>query len=174
MSRIKGGRRWPAISVAVAAVLVALVGTAIAQSGPATKSASIKQVSKGVKRALAKSNRAIRIARRTSKQSGPVGPPGAPGARGARGPEGSPGVSGVEIVEEETEEDGEAVKAVEASCPSGKRVLGGGATVEGEFTKVAIDWSAPEGNSAWFAAAHEHEAAAGWALVVYAICANTG
>lgn len=171
MSRIKGARRWPAVSVAVVAVLVALVGTAIAESGTATKSASVKKISKSVKRALRKSTRAVRIARKTSKQAGPQG---VPGPQGARGPQGPSGVSGVEIVEEETAENGNPVKGVEATCPSGKRVLGGGANVEGEdFASVAIDWNAPEGSNAWFAAAHEHDAAANWALAVYAICANT-
>lgn len=150
------------------AVVAALVGTAIAESGPATTSASIKGISKGVKRALNKSNRAVRIARRTRKQAGPQG---IPGPRGQRGPV---GVSDVEIVEKESAFNESDTKEVEAECPSGKRVLGGGAMVDGPgFDKVAIDWNAPEGSDAWRAAAHEHDAAANWFLTAYAICADT-
>lgn len=169
MNRNARMRRWPSIAAAVGALLLALVGTAIAKSGPATTSVSITKVSKKANKALRKASRAIRIARSTSKQSGPQG---ATGPRGATGPQGPAGVSGLVIVEAETTEDTTNEKFEEAECPPGKRVLGGGANVTGDYASVALDLSGPESNTSWSAAAHEHAVAGPWGLQVYAICGN--
>lgn len=167
-----GSRRWPSVVAVVGVLLAALVGTAIAESGPATISAA--KLGKKLNKALAKANRAIRIARNTSKQRGPQGLAGAPGARGDAGPQGPPGVSGVVIVEASTALDSSNTKEEEVSCPAGKRVFGGGAAAEGPgFQSVAIDLTQPGSGSSWFAAAHEHDATGeGWELQVYAICGN--
>jgi len=173
MKRIGRAKRWSAVSVAVVALLATAVGTAIAESGTATTSVSIRKVSKQARRALGRSNRAIRIARGASAQSGPKGDTGAPGPKGDTGPQGPPGVSGLELVEASTEEDAEDEKEESVECPPGKRVFGGGALVEGAYASVAIDLNAPDGESGWSAAAHEHTATAeGWQLFVYAICGN--
>ena len=173
MDRIGRVRRWPAISAAVLALLVALVGTAIAESGPATTSVSIVKISK---RALARANKAIRIARKTSKQSGPKGDTGVQGPKGNTGSQGPPGVSGLQTVGAASEENSENSKIVGVSCPPGKRVFGGGAAVEGPaFASVAIDLNSPGSDTSWFAAAHEHdETPDDWELQVYAICGNAG
>ena len=172
MDRIGRVKRWPAISAVVLALLVALVGTAIAESGPATTSVSIMKISK---RALAKANRAVRIARKTSKRSGPKGDTGAQGPKGDTGSQGPPGVSGLQTVEASSENNSEEWKGAEVSCPPGKRVFGGGAEVTGDFTSVAIDGNSPSSNTSWSAWAHEHDATAeNWELLVYAICGNAG
>lgn len=170
-----GSRRWPAVTAVVAVLLAALVGTAVAETDSAKVSAV--KLGKKLNKALAKANRAIRIARRTSKQRGPRGPVGAQGAKGDKGdtgPQGPSGLSGVEIVEAATVFDSSNTKEEEVSCPAGKRVLGGGAAVEGPaFTSVAIDLNQPASNTSWAAAAHEHDATAeSWELQVYAICGN--
>jgi len=164
--------RWPSVVAVVLVLVAALVGTAIAESGSATISAS--KLGKKVNKAVAKANRAIRIARSTSKQRGPAGTPGAQGAKGDPGPQGSPGVSGLVIVEASTALNATDTKGEEVNCPAGKRVFGGGATAEGPgFTSVAIDLTQPGSDSSWLAAAHEHDATAeAWELQVYAICGN--
>jgi len=185
MNRASRIRRWPTISAAAVVLVLALVGTAIAESGPATTSASIARVSKRASQVLRKANRAlhranmaVRIARDTSKQQGPKGDTGSQGPKGDTGAQGPPGVSGLQIVETATTENSENEKEGEVSCPPGKRVFGGGASVESEeegYESVAIDLSAPSSDTGWVAAAHEHTATVeGWELVVYAICGNAG
>ena len=64
---------------------------------------------------------------------------------------------------------------VAARCPEGKRVVSGGATVEGLVRDVAIVRSAPDGWAAWVAAANgPRDATEAWRLVVTAICATGG
>ena len=111
-------------------------------------------------------------------QSGPVGPEGPPGPRGEQGP---PGISGFEVVTARTPTNGfnsESPKQVAAECPSGKRVIGTGATLEasnGELDgQVALQEIAPiRRNEARGRAA---EVATGsnvrWAIVVVAFCAE--
>jgi hypothetical protein len=164
--------RWPSVAAVVLVMVAALVGTAIAESGSATISAS--KLGKKVNKAFAKANQAIRIARNTSKQKGPQGPAGAQGLKGDTGPQGAPGVSGVVIVEAATALNSSDAKEEEVTCPPGKRVFGGGATAEGPgFSSVAIDLTQPGSDTSWLAAAHEHAATAeAWELQVYAICGN--
>jgi hypothetical protein len=167
-----GSRRWPSVVAVVGVLCAALVGTAIAESGPATFSAA--KLDKKLNIALAKANRAIRIARNTSKQKGPQGLAGAPGAKGDTGLQGPPGVSGLVIVEAATALNSNNTKEEEVNCPAGKRVFGGGATAEGPgFESVAIDLTQPGSDSSWLGAAHEHDATGeSWELQVYAICGN--
>ena len=56
----------------------------------------------------------------------PAGPPGPAGPRGVPGPKGAPGVSGLERVDAATSSSSANSKSVVATCPSGKRVIGGG------------------------------------------------
>lgn len=163
--------RWLLLSAIVSILVVVLVGTALAGSGPATKTVSITKVSKDANRALSKAGQAIQIARTTGKQQGPKGDMGPKGDAGPRGPS---GVSGFEIVEAATAENSSDTKEEVVSCPAGKRVFGGGASVEGPaLSSVAIDLSAPGSNNSWEAGAHEHTATgSSWELVVYAICGN--
>ena len=58
---------------------------------------------------------------------GPAGP------AGPAGPQGSPGVSGYEVVAVQQMNTSNTL-TVQASCPAGKRVLGGGAEVLGSIT----------------------------------------
>lgn len=169
MFRNRAKLRWPSVVAIVLILVAALVGTAIAESGSAT--ISVSTLGKKVNKAVAKANRALQIARSTSKQPGPAG---AQGAKGDAGPQGPPGVSGLVIVEAATALNSTDTKEEGVSCPAGKRVFGGGATVEGSgFTSVAIDLTQPDSDSSWLAAAHEHDATAEtWELQVYAICGN--
>lgn len=184
MSRNGRMGRWPMIGAATSILVLALVGSAVAGSGPATKSGAIIKISKRTNKALSRANkslgkatRAIRIARR--KQQGPKGDTGPKGDRGPKGNPGAPGpagVSGLEIVEAATLESSTDAKEVEVSCPAGKRIFGGGARAEGPaFDSIAIDLNGPGSDTTWEAGAHEHSAtAAGWELVVYAICGKAG
>lgn len=48
------------------------------------------------------------------------------GPQGPAGPAGAPGVSGYQLVSVESPTDSNPTKQITASCPSGKKVLGGG------------------------------------------------
>lgn len=62
-----------------------------------------------------------------------------------------------------------------AQCPSGSRVVSGGAAVEGVTSHTSILVSAPQSRSAWTATAHASGTPAPtWRLVVTAICAAGG
>ena len=74
--------------------------------------------------------------------AGPAGPSGATGAQGPQGPAGptgpggpagSPGASGYEVVVNEVTFAGNTAGSVQADCPPGKRVLGGGHYVDALF-----------------------------------------
>lgn len=84
-------------------------------------------------------------------------------------------VSGVRIVQHATDPTSATLKGpILASCPSGTRVIGGGAQVDGS-RNVAIIESAPSGTSAWTAIAGlQTGSAPSWRLTVFAICATGG
>lgn len=64
---------------------------------------------------------------------------------------------------------------VTARCPSGTRIVGGGAAVEGASRGVAIVRSAPNDKAGWVAVADAYDdAGTPWRLVVTAICAAGG
>ena len=105
--------------------------------------------------------------------AGPPGPQGPAGPRGVPGPKGSPGVSGLQRVDSSTSSSSSNSKAVVATCPSGKRVVGGGAQVTGSgANKVSINQSFPDSNGdRWNGNAVEVVATgASWQLQAYALC----
>jgi hypothetical protein len=99
---------------------------------------------------------------------GPVGP------AGRAGPTGAVGVSAEQLVTSDTSTNSNTVKSQTVSCPSGKKVLGGGAAVNTSSNSLAITRSGPSVDlSAWSAEAQETSAFAGnWRLTVYAVCAK--
>ena len=128
---------------------------------------------------------------------GPRGPAGAKGAKGAKGSTGakgaagSPGVSGYEVVSTTFSEvfvvnsGGQRglsdVKTL--NCPSGKRVIGGGADLgssaaeNGQQRQVTISFSGPNGNgTAWSAQLFNNSTSLDTSidLKLYAICAKVG
>jgi hypothetical protein len=101
---------------------------------------------------------------------------GRTGKTGRRGKTGSPGVSGASVVSIDTASDSND-KSATAQCPSGRRALGGGATLKsGPPTNIALASSGPSGNPAtgWHAGALEVNGGtvAVWQLTVYAVCAK--
>ena len=104
----------------------------------------------------------------------PVGPAGPAGPAGPTGP---PGVSGVERVEVTTVSNSTSLKTAQMPCPSGKRLIGGGARVNGAGATppagVAIQASFPDNDNIYRATGREAVATAGnWSLTAFAICAN--
>ena len=105
----------------------------------------------------------------------PAGPPGPAGPRGVPGPKGAPGVSGLERVDAATSSSSANSKSVVATCPSGKRVIGGGAQATGSgANKVSINQNFPDSSgNKWNAQAVEVVSTGQpWQLQSYALCAN--
>lgn len=108
-------------------------------------------------------------------QVGPQGPQGEQGPQGPQGVKGDPGISGYEVVKrtEEVEFLGNGYFA--AACPSGKKVIGGGAA----GGSLNIEQSYPgsgffdpnESWDHWWAKTHNGSIET-QTLRVYAICAN--
>ncbi len=97
---------------------------------------------------------------------GPKGDTGAPGARGDQGVAGAPGVSGWERVQDTTGVvNGNRSTEVTIPCPSGKRVLGGGAYAPG----LTLMSSYPGNDTSWTIEVRNTTASAA-GFYYYAIC----
>ena len=101
---------------------------------------------------------------------------GKTGKTGKRGKTGATGVSGLTVVSADSPADSND-KAATAQCPSGRRAVGGGATLKsGPPTTIALGSSGPSGNPAtgWRAGALEVNGGTldPWQLTVYALCAK--
>jgi hypothetical protein len=103
---------------------------------------------------------------------GPAGPVGPAGPQGPPGPQGSPGLAALEVVSLAGASNSLPVKQVNASCPAGKTLIGGGAHIWNAGSDVALDESYPATDTTWRATAYEVIATgANWHLEAYAICA---
>lgn len=99
----------------------------------------------------------------------PVGP------AGPAGPAGAPGVSDLERVEVTSESNSNAIKTAQMACPSGKRLVGGGARLNNAPAPVALQQSFPDNDNVFRARAREVSATnVSWSLTVFAVCAVTG
>jgi hypothetical protein len=79
---------------------------------------------------------------------GPAGPQGDPGADGAQGPQGDPSISGYEVVRGPTVTGGGGTYTATATCPAGKKVLGGGGS-QGDFGYYLDDSRPNDDGSGW-------------------------
>jgi hypothetical protein len=77
-------------------------------------------------------------------------------------------VSGRELVKGAPSSGGPAF----ATCPSGKTVVSGGATVGGDSRGVVLQSSYPASADRWEATAIDTDGAGGWTLTAFAICAT--
>jgi hypothetical protein len=100
--------------------------------------------------------------------------PSSVGAVGPAGPQGPPGISGEQLVTADSSSNSNTVKSQSVSCPSGKKVIGGGAAVNTTSNPLAITRSSPTSDlKTWTAEAQETAAFAGnWRVGVYAVCAT--
>ncbi len=85
------------------------------------------------------------------------------------------GVSGVELVTGSSDYDSTDIKVANATCPAGKKAIGGGAAIFGQGLKlVAITSSSPWSDlGGWGASANEMNATGNsWRVEASAVCAN--
>ena len=99
--------------------------------------------------------------------AGPRGRKGAPGPPGAPGAAGAAGVSGLVIV------DNAGGQLGAATCPAGKRALGGGAHAFGGNGTGALVSSEPTSDgTGWTATAESVTGLAQTSVLIYAVCAT--
>ena len=113
---------------------------------------------------------------------GPAGPEGLAGAQGPAGPAGPGGATGYEVVRANGEFNSADFKAQSATCPGGKKAVGGGGSTSFGTglsyveSNVAIHRSAPfttnSDNDSWLVHAVETtpDDLSTWRLSAYAIC----
>lgn len=110
---------------------------------------------------------------------GPQGAQGAKGDQGHKGPKGDkgdkgdpgdPAASGYQVVSGSSALDPSKRHFARASCPAGKRVLGGGHTIPYTGSYATIR-NLPEGNS-WYVIADQIAGTGDWRLIATAICAT--
>jgi hypothetical protein len=96
------------------------------------------------------------------------------GPVGAQGPQGPPGLSGREQLTAESPLNSAASKNVTVTCPSPKKVIGGGVELSGAGrARVTVTENKPVGDNGWEAEAFEAVATpATWKVVVHAVCAT--
>ena len=168
----------PATVVAALALLVALGGTSVAavsqiprnSVGAAQLKANAvtnpKLASNAITSAEVRNGSLIRADFRPGQlPAGPTGP---------QGPQGTPGVSGREQVTVESPLTATGPKNITATCPAGKKVLGGGVELGGAGrNRVSATENKPSGDNAWEGEAFEVvNTNATWKVIVHAICAN--
>ena len=173
-------RPSPAMIVACMALAVALGGTSYATGLQVPRSsvgtAQLKTGAVTTKKLASNAVTAAKV-RNGSLLKADFGPgqlPAGPtGAQGPAGPAGSPGLSAVERVEASSANNSTTPKVVQITCPAGKRLIGGGARVNGGSPKVALWASFPDNDNIYRANASEIDAfIPSWSLTVYAICAT--
>jgi hypothetical protein len=104
----------------------------------------------------------------------PQGPAGPAGPGGPQGPPGPPGLSGLQPVFTTSAIDSTPTRTLNATCPSGKRAIGGGVAVGPASTPaVAVTSSYLANSTTWSTAAREVTAtSATWGLNAVVICAT--
>lgn len=182
--RISVRRPSPALVISCVALTVALGGTSYATvlnvprasvGPPQLKTAAVtnKKLAANAVTSAKVLNRSLLPAdfRSGSLPAGPAGPAGPTGPAGAAGP---PGLSGVERVEATSAVSSSAARTMSMPCTAGKRLLGGGARLNGGISDdVAIQWSYPDNDNIYRARAVEVVGTPGnWSLTVYAVCAT--
>lgn len=112
---------------------------------------------------------------------GPTGPQGATGSQGGvgadgeAGPAGPPGVSGYEVVQHSEMSIGNVttgVFPVQAACPAGKRVIGGGYSVSPADVarSIGTPTSRPSASGNGWVVEFESGSFGTWTFTAFAIC----
>jgi hypothetical protein len=173
-------RPSPALVVASLALLVALTGTSYAAVSLAKNSVGTAQLKPGavtspkVKDAslgVADLAPAARLA--LKGQAGPQGPAGPKGDAGDRGPA---GIVGLETVGASSNFDSSPERKLTVSCPTGKKIVGGGGGAWGRAmisipAGVALTANHPLDDNTWLVAAREVNATdTEWFLRATLVC----
>lgn len=172
-------RPSPAMIIACLALLVALGGTSVAAIGQVPRaSVGTPQLKRNAVTAAKINPNAIRTGHvlNGTLLSEDFKPGQIPqGPKGDKGDPGSPGVSEFQRVNAQSAFNSNTPKTAIATCPAGKRVIGGGAGIVGAGTSdVVLRASGPNINGVdWAALGVEvNPTAADWYVTAVALCAR--
>jgi hypothetical protein len=168
----------PAMIVACVSLVVALGGVSYAAGVLPNNSVGAAQLKKKAVTASKLKNNAVTAAKvkdgsllAADFKAGqlPAGPQGPKGDKGDAGPAGPPGISGYEITDPQITDIPPGGKGqATVTCPSGKRVLGGGTQRIGSLD---FEYFGPDSPTTYYASATNPSGSLS-RLVVWAICAN--
>jgi hypothetical protein len=110
---------------------------------------------------------------------GPIGPQGEQGPEGLPGPQGSAGISGLEVVSNTLEPNPLDQHYIQgsATCPTGKKVIGGGYGLDGAYQGATVTSNRPyisvdPPREEWGVSGEKFANNYEWTITVWAICAN--
>ena len=162
----------PALVISCVALAIALGGTGYATVSQVPRnSVGTPQLKNSAVTSAKVKNRSLLRADFAAGQV-PAGPAGPAGPTGPAGPAGPAGLSGLERVEVTSLNNTASPKTAQMACPAGKRLIGGGARLNGGGAAVALQQSFPDNDNIFRAQGREVVATnAVWSLTVYAVCA---
>jgi hypothetical protein len=165
----------PGTVIASIALLVALTGTSVAAVSALPRS-SVGTAQLEDNAVTSRKVKNFSLVRSDFKRGQmPRGPVGARGPQGPPGPAGSAGIAALERRDIVTPTSSANAKIVSAVCPTGKKVIGGGARVTGAAaSRVSINEAFPDSDGTKFNGVAREVVATNltWALQVYAMCAT--
>jgi hypothetical protein len=169
-------RPSPALVISCVALVFALAGTGYATvlQVPRNSVGTAQLKNSAVTSAKVK-NRSLLRADFAAGQlpAGPRGPAGQAGPTGPAGPAGPAGLSALERVETTSTSNSSTPKTQATTCPTGKRLLGGGVRLNPLLTPLVVQQSFPDNDNTYRATVREVSGTlANWSITVFAICAN--
>lgn len=171
--RISVRRPSPAFVISCIALTVALGGTSFAAAVAIPRnSVGTPQLKNSAVTSAKVQNRSLLRVDFANGQL-PAGPAGPQGPAGATGPAGPAGLSGVERVDSSSDVNSTSPKTQATTCPTGKRLVGGGVRLNPLMTQLGVQQAFPDNDNVFRATVREVTAtASNWSITVYAVCAN--
>ena len=168
--RISVRRPSPALVISCIALVFALAGTGYATvlQVPRNSVGTPQLKNAAVTSAKVKNRSLLRVDFAAGQlPAGPAGP------TGPAGPAGPAGLSGVERVDTTSASNSVTSKTQATTCPTGKRLLGGGVRLNPLLTQLDVQQAFPDNDNVFRATVREVTAtAANWSITVFAVCAN--
>ena len=166
-------RPSPALVISCLALALALGGTSFAAVSALPKnSVGTPQLKASAVTSAKVKNRSLLRADFASGQL-PAGPTGPTGPIGPAGPAGPAGLSGLERVESTSASNSVTSKSQATTCPTGKRLLGGGVRLNPLLAQLNVQQAFPDNDNIFRATVREVAAtAANWSITVFAVCAT--
>ena len=177
--RISIRRPSPALVISCLALTFVLGGTSYAavQALPNNSVGTPQLKNSAVNSAKVKNHSLLRVdfasGQLPAGPRGPAGPAGPAGPTGPAGPAGPAGLSGLEKVDTTSASNSLTPKTQATTCPTGKRLLGGGVRLNPLLTPLVVQQSFPDNDNTYRATVREVSGTlANWSITVFAICAN--